>query len=411
MVKYKFKVIKKSDNEKNNALSSKNQYNHKRVKNNIRKFITIKKKKNYRKSIASSNPSITHFNLNSFFIYDVNEYECFFKKITNKNSIKVKPDELAFLQSKINEICCLKNFNRNIQYVRLTIENYNKLQKFLSITKINDPIEDFIQKKIDNSIDRRDLSCRKLAAKYKEETGNSVSKTKVNEIIRYKMGFSYLKSTVKTNKIIQNDNILSSFTFIRIISRCLKLGYKIIYLDETGLMSGNNNYRCIRKKYEQIYFNVGNRNKRNLILAIDEKQVLHYEITEENTKEEVFLNFMKKLKEKLDFIIYPKFVICMDNHSSHKTANLLNFYKENKINVIFNVSYLSVFNSVELSFRYIKRILYMNLFSNIEELCVKVENLLEDVKFNDTLLYNFGETIEEYIRFINKYNNINLNNY
>ena len=148
------------------------------------------------------------------------------------------------------------------------MENYKKLEKFLSVNKIKNPIEDFIQQKINDSIDRRDLSCRKLAQKYKEETGNSVSKSKVNEIIKYKMGYSYLKSTVKSNKIIQKENILISFAFLKIMCRCIKLGYKIIYLDESGLMLGNNNYRCIRKKFEQVYFNIANREKRNLLLAI-----------------------------------------------------------------------------------------------------------------------------------------------
>jgi hypothetical protein len=121
------------------------------------------------------NPSITHFNIDSFFIYDINEVDHYFSTVSNKNLIKIKSDELSFLQSKLNEIYCLKQSKRNIQYIRIPIENYKKIEKFLSINKINDPIEDFIQQKINNSIDRRDLSCRKLAQKYKEETGNSVS--------------------------------------------------------------------------------------------------------------------------------------------------------------------------------------------------------------------------------------------
>ena len=396
----------KSDNDNlhNNQFISKNI----KYKPNVK--IIKKKRKNFSlKSIYPLYPSITHFNLYSFFIYDNNEYENFFKTVSNKNLIKVNSDEYDFLQFKVNEIYSFRNYNRNIQYVRLSKENYNRVEKFLMVNKAKDPIQDYIQNKIDNSADRRDLSCRKLAEKYKEETGNTVSKSKINQIIKYKMGYSYLKSTVKTNKIIGKENILISFAFIKIISRCLKLGYKIIYLDETGLMNGNNNYRCLRKNNEQIYFNTGTRDKRNLILAIDEKQVIYYEITKENTTEEVFLNFMKKLKEKLDMIIYPKFVVCMDNHSSHKTPNMMNFYKDNKINIVFNAPYLSIFNSVELTFRYIKRFLYMSLFSDINELCLKVESLLEDIKFNNTLLYNFGETIEEYIRFINKFKDINLN--
>ena len=42
-------------------------------------------------------------------------------------------------------------------------------------------------------MDRRCLSCRKLAQAYKEETGNFASKSKVKEIIKHKMGYNYCK--------------------------------------------------------------------------------------------------------------------------------------------------------------------------------------------------------------------------
>lgn len=381
------------------------------TKKNIIKFKKPKKKFVLHKKKYSKNPSITHFNISSFFIYDNDEYLRFFNTTTNKNLIKVNKDELTFLQSKYNDISFIRGSLRNIQYIRIPIENYQKLQNFLSIKKIKDPIEDFIKEKINSTMDRRYLSCRKLAQAYKEETGNSVSKSKVNEIIKHKMGYSYLKSTVKTSKILDKENILISLAFIKIISRCIKLGYKIIYVDECGLMTGNNNYRCLRKQGEQIYFNTANKSKRNLLLAVDENKAIYWEILDESTNEIVFLNFIKNLQQKLVLTLYPKYVICMDNHSSHKTASLLNFYKDNKMNILFNSPYVSVFNSVELAFRHIKRILYMDLFSNIGELCSKVENILQSNNFSNTLLYNFGETIEVYIKFIDKYHNIDLNNY
>lgn len=138
---------------------------------------------------------------------------------------------------------------------------------------------------------------------------------------------------------------------------------------------------------------------------------IYWEINEDNTNEEVFLNYVKNLKAKLESILYPKYVICMDNLNSHKTPSLMKFYKDNKINIIFNAPYMSVFNSVELSFRYIKRILYANLFNNINEVSSKVGDLLKEEKFYNTLLYNYGETIVQYINFIEKNNSINLNSY
>ena len=219
-----------------------------------------------------------------------------------------------------------------------------------------------------------------------------------------------MKTTIKTSQILEKENILITFAFIKIITWSIKLGYKIIFVDESGIMNGNNNYRCYRKRDEQIYFRFLKK-ERNLLLAVDEERTIYWEITKENTTETIFLNFISKLKEKLTSILYPKFILLMDNHSSHKTPLLLKYYEENRINILFNVPYVSTFNGIELAFRYIKRILYMTLFSSIDEACSKVESLLKEEKISETLILNYAETIEQYIKFIEKNNSINLNNY
>lgn len=58
-------------------------------------------------------------------------------------------------------------------------------------------------------------------------------------------------------------------------------------------MNGNNNYRCLRKTNEEIYFNAYKKERSNLILAVDENNAIYWEIKRENTTEEIFLNFIK----------------------------------------------------------------------------------------------------------------------
>ena len=120
------------------------------------------------------------------------------------------------------------------------------------------------------------------------------------------MGYHYLKTTIKTSQILEKENILIAFAFIKIITRSIKLGYKIIFVDESGLMNGNNNYRCYRKKDEQIYFHFSKKEKRNFLLEVDKGKTIYWEITKENITEKIFLNFISKLKEKLTLILYPK---------------------------------------------------------------------------------------------------------
>ena len=157
-------MVKFKPNNGKKKIKDKKQ-NPTKIKRLKKKFISHKKKR-------LKNPSITHFNLYSFFIYDNDEYLQFFNTITNKNLVKVNKEELNFLQSKYNEITFFRGSMKNIQYIRIPNENYQKLKNFISIKKITDPIEEFIKEKINGSMDRRYLSCRRLAQAYKEETVN-----------------------------------------------------------------------------------------------------------------------------------------------------------------------------------------------------------------------------------------------
>ena len=100
-------------------------------------------------------------------------------------------------------------------------------------------------------------------------------------------------------KVNDERNILISLCFIKILKRCLKLNYKIIYVDETSIQSNNNNFKIWRLSDETIFYNLSSSSKQNLIAAIDEQQVLYYHITEKNTSENTFLDFMDKLLKKL----------------------------------------------------------------------------------------------------------------
>ena len=111
-------------------------------------------------------------------------------------------------------------------------------------------------------------------------------------------------------------------------------------------------------------------------MAIDEEKIIYYEINKENIDEAVFLNFMVKLNHEIIEKKLNPCVIIMDNLSSHKTSNLIDFYIQNKINILFNTPYLSTFNAIELSFRNIKKFLYTKYFSSIEEVEEEVKNIL-----------------------------------
>ena len=98
----------------------------------------------------------------------------------------------------------------------------------------------------------------------------------------------------------------------------MKLGFRLIFLDESKIETTNNHYRCWRYKNEAIYFGNKNIEKDNLLLAIGVDKVIHYSLTQENTNSEIFLEFMKGLSKKLKLDQTNKYILIMDNLPSHK---------------------------------------------------------------------------------------------
>jgi hypothetical protein len=254
------------------------------------------------------------------------------------------------------------------------------------------------------------LSCRRISNQYFIDTGKKMSKTKVNNILRYKLNLRFLKSAIKTDKLLTNRNILASLCFIKIVIKCLKLNYKLIFVDETSIQCNNNNFKTWRKKEETIYYNIKNTKRKNLIAAVGENSLIHYSVNEANTNEEVFINFMKELKNKLCQKNINNYAIILDNLSCHKTSSLKSFYLENHMNVIFNSPYNSPFNCIELMFRLIKRKIYQKLYSSTDEAVKEMQNIMKEKQFEESLKLNYKETLNEYYKYSIEHKNINLNN-
>ena len=119
---------------------------------------------------------------------------------------------------------------------------------------------------------------------------------------------------------------------------------------------------------------------------------------------------MKNLKNKLDILKYSNYVIILDNLACHKTEQLKKFYFEQKINIVFNAPYQSVFNNIELFFSLIKNKLYNKLFDSSDEAIVEHIKIIEDKNLGKSLTHNFRETLENYFKYSENHKSINLNN-
>lgn len=377
---------------------------------------SLPKKQNIKKInfvYTHKNPKITSITTNSHFIYDINSFEIYFNQVSDKNRLKLNQEEIVFLKNKITEFSFvnIEKYPNNTN-ITIPLKIYNKINSFFDMPKTENKYVKYIKNLIESQKDKGYLSCRRIANKYFLDTGDKISKTKVNDILKNKLCLRYLKSTIKTNKVNDNKNIIISLCFIKILIKCLKLNYKIIFIDESSIQNNANNFRTWRMKDETIYFNLRNTKRKNLIAAIDESKLLYYIINDDNTNEQNFMEFMKNLKKVLDSLdIQNNYVIILDNLNCHKTPSLKNFYLKEKMNILFNSPYQSQFNCIELFFRLIKRKLYQKLFSSTEDAIEEIKNILNDNNINNSLKLNFKETLESYYKYAVEHNNINLNNF
>lgn len=209
------------------------------------------------------NPFITRFNEESIFIYDNDMAEEYLSTIKDKNLIKLNQKEVDIIQYLVDKISIEKVIFKNQNIIFIDKSLANDLNEHFKIEKTNDPLKSFLIEEIKNNKNHNDFTLRKLSKKYNELTGKKASRTTINLCLKKKLGFRYLKSTIKTNKLLEPKSILNSFAFIKIISRCIKLKYTIIYCDESCLQNNNNNYYFWRYPNEELYGDIGQ--KKDLI--------------------------------------------------------------------------------------------------------------------------------------------------
>ena len=306
-----------------------------------------------------------------------------------------------------------KSLNDGKTFLKIPQSILESLNNFKNCVKPETEIDIFIKNKINNSINRADITCRKIATQYYNETGKFIGKSSVNNIMKNKLGYRYIKTTYKTNYLRTKEANILSLCFVKIIARLIKFNYEIVFLDESKIESINTHLKCWRKPRETIYFGNYIKKKLNIIMAISKNKVLRMDINEENTTAEIYLNFLKNLYEDLSKEKNKKFAIILDNLKLHKTKDVISFCEEKKINLVFNVPYQSIFNGIELCFRSMKKIIYSNIYNSVEEIKEKLLGFINEEKFKNSLLYNYKETLTEYLFYAenHKYDNLNLLEY
>ena len=251
---------------------------------------------------------------------------------------------------------------------------------------------------------------KQIAKDYEKKYLKKISLSTVSRILKNHLKIRYLRTTIKNPKLEQNNYILMSFIFLRILLRSFVLNLNPIFIDETGFVLKNDNYRSWRESGEEIYAGpkINGRERLNLILAVSKNKVIHKTFIKGSVNSEHFINFLDEMITTLDKKEKENSIIIMDNATIHLTKDVIEFFKTNKLKGLTICPYRSNFNMIELAFRFIKNIIYKNIYENIENLKNDVIKIIDGNGLKNSLINLYKETIEQYMVFIQNNKGIDL---
>ena len=373
----------------------------------------VKHKRNKGKRTTNNLPfNLLNFNISHYYLFIITKYTNFIKDIFDLNDIKIKDEEIAIIKKEIEKCNQEKKVNENkisIEILPEFFQSINEIKKFelgnsdyaLKIKYILDSLQ---KKKLN-------ITLKKISKEYLSLYGNTISISTVSRILKNHLKMNYLRTCLKNPKLEEYNYIFMALSYIRIFYRSIKLGTNIIFLDETGFLLQNNNYHTWRINDEQIYAGPKSKQKErlNLILAISSKRVIHKEFRKDSVNSEIFLNFLEEIYDNLKQDEKTNSILIMDNATYHLTGEIINFFKDKKIKGLTICPYKSEFNMAELVFRYIKNIIYKNIYENMKDLEDDVTKILNSQKLEYSLINLYRETLQQYLIFSQNHNDLDLN--
>ena len=180
----------------------------------------------------------------------------------------------------------------------------------------------------------------------------------IRKILKHKLLFSYKKINTRPLKLIIDNRVSDRLCFINFYSKLIENKIKIIQIDEFSVNSSVTPSRAWVPKGKSGFVWVGETPKNfNIIIAICEDNVVFYKISHSNTNSEVFISFIRELKEKLredSESNETNYILSLDNASYHKSNLAKSFLIRENIKAFTNVPYTPEFTAVELWINWIK---------------------------------------------------------
>ena len=372
-----------------------------------------KKRKSYKKEEKHFKFNIMNFNIGDYYLFNVTRYNNIIHGITNLNDIKLNKNEIILFQSELEKYKSINSKNNK----KISINIIPEFFKFFNEIKKNDLKNSEYAKRVSFIINhlkqnKINITLKQISKQYQIFYGKKISISTISRILKNHLGMRHLKTSLKNPKIEENNYLFMSFVFIRIIFRCLYLNLTFVFLDETGFLLENNNYYTWRNENECVIGRPKNKAKErlNLILASSKDKIIHQKFLKNSIDTKVLIEFLNELIEQINEDERNKIIIVMDNASFHVGHEVIDFFKEKQIKGLTISPYRSFFNMAEFIFRYLKNIIYKNVYNNMESLKKDVNKILKSENLKNTLKNLFRETLQQYVLFIQNHENFDLSN-
>jgi len=141
----------------------------------------------------------------------------------------------------------------------------------------------------------------------------------------------------------------------------------IIAIDEMATYTEESSPRQWSPKGKQ-YFSVVKKIKGvrySICAAMSNKKLIHYKITKGSYDGNLFNDFINELIQKINI---EKKCLFLDNASIHKNKKLQKYIENNKINVIYNIPYMSIYNPIEFVNNMIRNRIHNDKFETVQDL-------------------------------------------
>ena len=100
---------------------------------------------------------------------------------------------------------------------------------------------------------------------YEKSSGKKIGKTTIHNILRKKLGYKFLKTASKTNRLKSRIRLLYCLYFIKCFVKCLRLDFTFIFLYESKIELTNSHLKCWKKSEEAILFGIILKQKKFII--------------------------------------------------------------------------------------------------------------------------------------------------